>query len=42
MFPGGPLTTFDGLPPEEQDDVLDLVVPYVTAFFETNGSTARR
>lgn len=34
MFPGGPLTTFDGLPPEEQEAVLEVVVPYVTGFFE--------
>ena len=33
MFPGGPLTTFDGLAPAEQDEVLDVVVPYVTGFF---------
>ncbi len=38
MLPGGPLTTFDGLPPEEQVEVLDLVVAYVAALFETNGS----
>ena len=30
---GGPLTTFDGLPREEQDAVLDVVVPYVNEFF---------
>lgn len=34
MVAGGPLTTFDGLPPEEQGEIVDLVVPYVTAFFE--------
>jgi hypothetical protein len=34
MFAGGPLTTFDGLPPAEQDEVLDVVVPYVTSFFD--------
>lgn len=34
MFPGGPLTTFDGLPPAEQDEVLEVVVPHVTAFFD--------
>lgn len=40
MFAGGPLTTFDGLPPEEQADVLAVVVPCVTALFETNGRPA--
>jgi hypothetical protein len=35
MLPGGPLTNFDGLPHEEQAEILDVVVPYVTAFFET-------
>jgi alpha-beta hydrolase superfamily lysophospholipase len=34
MIAGGPLTTFDGLPPEEQDEIVDIVVPFVTAFFE--------
>lgn len=31
---GGPLTTFDGLAPDEQAEILDVVVPYVTSFFE--------
>lgn len=31
---GGPLTTFDGLPPEEQEEIVDIVVPFVTSFFE--------
>jgi hypothetical protein len=34
MVAGGPLTTFDGLPPEEQREIVDVVVPYVTSFFE--------
>ena len=34
MIAGGPLTTFDGLPPEEQDEIVDIVVPFVTSFFE--------
>jgi hypothetical protein len=34
MLPGGPLTTFDGLPPAEQDAILGEVVPRVTALFE--------
>jgi predicted alpha/beta-hydrolase family hydrolase len=34
MLPGGPLTTFDGLPPHEQDEILGAVVPRVTALFE--------
>ncbi|MGH3062136.1 MAG: hypothetical protein ACRDNA_12085, partial [Gaiellaceae bacterium] len=33
MVAGGPLTTFDGLPPEEQREIVDVVVPYVTSFF---------
>lgn len=37
-LPGGPLTTFDGLPPEEQDAILDVVVPYVRAFFENTSA----
>jgi hypothetical protein len=35
MLSGGPLTTFDGLPPGEQAEILDVVVPYVTSFFES-------
>jgi hypothetical protein len=35
MIAGGPLTTFDGLPPEEQEEIVDVVVPFVTSFFET-------
>lgn len=35
MVAGGPLTTFDGLAPGEQAEILDVVVPYVTAFFES-------
>lgn len=31
---GGPLTTFDGLPPGEQAEILDAVMPYVTSFFD--------
>jgi hypothetical protein len=34
MVAGGPLTTFDGLPPDEQGEIVDVVVPYVTSFFE--------
>jgi alpha-beta hydrolase superfamily lysophospholipase len=34
MVAGGPLTTFDGLPHEEQAEIVDVVVPYVTSFFE--------
>jgi hypothetical protein len=34
MIAGGPLTTFDGLPPEEQEEIVDVVVPFVTSFFE--------
>ncbi|HWM14863.1 MAG TPA: alpha/beta hydrolase [Gaiellaceae bacterium] len=34
MVAGGPLTTFDGLPPDEQGEIVDIVVPYVTSFFE--------
>jgi predicted alpha/beta-hydrolase family hydrolase len=34
LLPGGPLTNFDGLPPEEQAEIVDVVVPYVKAFFE--------
>ncbi|HSE82622.1 MAG TPA: alpha/beta hydrolase [Gaiellaceae bacterium] len=37
MIAGGPLTTFDGLPPEEQEEIVDIVVPFVTSFFETTG-----
>jgi alpha/beta superfamily hydrolase len=33
MLPGGPLTTFDGLPPSEQDEILEAVVPRVTSLF---------
>jgi hypothetical protein len=35
MIAGGPLTTFDGLPLEEQEEIVDVVVPFVTSFFET-------
>jgi len=35
MLAGGPLTTFDGLPPGEQGEIVDVVVPYVTSFFES-------
>jgi predicted alpha/beta-hydrolase family hydrolase len=34
LLPGGPLTTFDGLPPNEQDEILEAVVPRVTALFD--------
>ncbi len=34
MLDGGPLTTFDGLPQQEQDAILGAVVPRVTALFE--------
>jgi hypothetical protein len=34
MLRGGPLTTFDGLPPDEQDEILGAVVPRVTALFD--------
>jgi hypothetical protein len=34
MLPGGPLTTFDGLPQREQDEILEAVVPRVTALFD--------
>jgi alpha/beta superfamily hydrolase len=34
LLPGGPLTTFDGLPPAEQDEILEAVVPRVTALFD--------
>lgn len=34
LLAGGPLTTFDGLPPAEQAEIVDAVVPYVTSFFE--------
>ena len=34
MLPGGPLTTFDGLPGDEQREILDAVVPYVTRLFD--------
>jgi Serine aminopeptidase, S33 len=40
MLSGGPLTTFDGLAPEEQAEIIDVVVPYVTAFFERSGGDA--
>ena len=36
LLPGGPLTTFDGLAPDEQEEILNVVVPYVTAFFENS------
>jgi hypothetical protein len=39
MVAGGPLTTFDGLPPAEQREIVDLVVPYVTSFFEDRART---
>lgn len=35
MLPWGPLTTFDILSPEEQDEVLDVVVPLVLESFES-------
>ena len=35
MVAGGPLTTFDGLPREEQREIVDVVVPYVISFFES-------
>jgi pimeloyl-ACP methyl ester carboxylesterase len=35
MLPWGPLTTFDILSPEEQDEVLDVIVPLVLETFET-------
>jgi hypothetical protein len=38
MLPGGPLTTFDGLPPAEQEAILDVVVPYVRTFFENTSA----
>jgi hypothetical protein len=34
MLPGGPLTTFDGLAPGEQTEILETVLPYVTELFE--------
>jgi hypothetical protein len=34
LLPGGPLTTFDGLPPQEQDEILAAVIPRVTALFD--------
>jgi alpha-beta hydrolase superfamily lysophospholipase len=34
MIAGGPLTTFDGLPLREQEEIVDIVVPFVTSFFE--------
>lgn len=34
MLDAGPLTTFDGLGHDEQDAILDAVVPYVRACFE--------
>jgi pimeloyl-ACP methyl ester carboxylesterase len=37
LLPGGPLTTFDGLPPAEQHELLATVVPYVTRFFAPAG-----
>jgi len=37
MIAGGPLTTFDGLPPEEQEEIVDIVLPFVASFFETTG-----
>ncbi|MGH3037184.1 MAG: alpha/beta hydrolase [Gaiellaceae bacterium] len=37
MVAGGPLTTFDGLAPDEQAEILGVVVPYVTSFFEGVG-----
>ena len=33
MLPGGPLTNFDGMRQGEQAEIVDVVVPYVTAFF---------
>ncbi len=38
ILAGGPLTTFDGLAPEEQAEIVDVVVPYVTSFFESNSA----
>lgn len=35
MVAGGPLTTFDGLSPDEQREIIDVVVPYVTSFFDS-------
>jgi len=35
MLPGGPLTNFDGLPHAEQEEIVGVVLPYVTAFFES-------
>jgi pimeloyl-ACP methyl ester carboxylesterase len=40
-LPGGPLVTFDGLPPGEQAEILDVVVPYVTGWFDANTSAAQ-
>lgn len=40
ILPGGPLTTFDGLPHEEQAEILDVVVPHVTELFETSSAAA--
>ena len=34
LLPGGPLTTFDGLPQREQDEILEAVVPRVIALFD--------
>ena len=39
MIAGGPLTTFDGLP-EEQEEIVDIVVPFVTSFFEKGDDQA--
>lgn len=40
MLPWGPLTTFDILSPEEQDEVLDVVVPLVLEAFAPLAVTA--
>jgi hypothetical protein len=36
MVAGLPLTTSDGLPLGEQGEIVDVVVPYVTSFFENS------
>ena len=35
MIAGGRLTTFDWLPSEEQKEIVDVVVPFVTSLLET-------
>jgi pimeloyl-ACP methyl ester carboxylesterase len=42
MLPGGPLTTFDGLAHDEQAEIADVVVSYVTSFLGSNRRAADR